>query len=137
MWRPLLALGAGVVLAAGCSGSGNKPASPERDVLVVPLVGDPNAENFCCAYTEGETERFALLDSAKTCIRRHGRDARWIEGPDCLPCCCRAASPPTDPSRPASYALVTPSECSALGVCVTDDVVECAPAPAALRRGGP
>lgn len=130
MRRLLLAVGTVSAFGLACSGV---PAAPDKNVVVVPVVGDPEADHFCCEYTEGDGKRFALVDSAQTCKAQFAaKDGRWVEGPDCLPCCCKTQASPTDPSQGSNYALVTPSECG--GACVTDDVKECDP-PGGRRRG--
>jgi hypothetical protein len=129
--RSLLAGTLGLVLALACTGGTEvtpEPAPPEpTDGIVVVPVEDDGQQHFCCEYTEADKTRFVLLPNARACATRFGdMGGSWVEGPQCLPCCCQTQLSPTDPSQGHRHELTVPSECAGVGQCVSsDDVPEC------------
>ena len=98
----------------------------DKDKVVVVPVDDVDAEHYCCAYAEDGSTKHALTKSPAECNSRFGsKDARWVEGPECIPCCCKSPKNADDPSAGSTYELITPGECAPVGQCVTDDVPEC------------
>jgi hypothetical protein len=125
-----------LVLGLGLACTGGPEVTPEpvpeepepTDTIVVVPVEDDGKQHFCCEYTEGDETRFALLPGARACATRFGdKGGRWVEGPQCLPCCCQTQLSPTDPSQGHRHELTVPSACAGVGQCVSSDVPECEP----------
>jgi hypothetical protein len=130
--RSLLTLSLTVLFALACTGGTEvpEPTPPEpepTDSIVVVPVEDDGEEHFCCEYTEGDETRFVLLPNARACGARFGdKGGRWVEGPQCLPCCCQTQLSPTDPSQGHRHELTVPSACAGVGQCVSSEgVAEC------------
>lgn len=120
-----LACGGGTAPDAPPADPPTDAPAPKDNVVVVP-VEDDGQEHFCCEYTENGQQKLALLPSPRACRARFAdKDARWVEGPQCLPCCCQIPLSPTDPSQGVKHELTVPGECAGRGTCVSSTVPEC------------
>jgi hypothetical protein len=137
------------VLAFGlaCAGGGDsavdaevtppEPAMPSpvtvegeegQDVVVVP-VPEEGAEgtHWCCEYSDGGATKYALADSKTTCDATYGsKSGRWVDGAQCIPCCCKSPNDEGNLDLGYTFALTTPSACAGSGECVPmgDDTCE-------------
>lgn len=110
------------------------PEDPSDGIVVVPVRDDGRA-HFCCEYTESDKQLFAILPNARACANRFGdRGGKWVEGPQCLPCCCEIPLSVTDPSQGTRHELTVPSLCVGSGQCVSANVPECLPKGARPRK---
>lgn len=126
--RITLAVLLSLALSLACGGSAEIEQPPPPDPpqpIVVPIVDD-GREHFCCEYTEDGQQRFELLPHARACLNRFGDlGGKWVEGDQCLPCCCESAVSPTDPSQGVRRELTVPGQCAGVGQCVVSDAPEC------------
>lgn len=86
-------------------------------VVVVPVIGDADAEHHCCAYEGSDgSKKYAVSEGPSDCNDRFGEmKGAWHTGVECMPCCCKAEGAE---GADATYELTTPTSCTAVGECV-------------------
>jgi hypothetical protein len=114
-----------------------------QDVVVVPVTEGTGGPNWCCEYSEGGVTRFALTGGKADCESEFGdRSGRWVDGAQCIPCCCKSPNDEGNLDLGYTYELTTPSSCAGSGTCVADTEATCkggktTAAPRPTPRPGP
>lgn len=118
--------GAVTDLGGATDGATDAPADGgEKTVVVVPVP--EGADSFwCCEHGAEGAKKFALVDGPAACNDQFGADqGRWVQGPECAPCCCRSGE-----GAGQTFELTTPPSCAAVsGTCLAGDAEECGGAP--------
>lgn len=116
---------------AGMCGGGEEPKND--DPVVVPVNDDKNGDddegNWCCEYKDDDgAKQYALTDGPAECNTKYAdNDGRWVDGNQCIPCCCKAPNDPEDAEKGYTHELTTPKSCvSGSGECLAADADECA-----------
>lgn len=107
---------------------GGEEKGEEPQVVIVPVPGDPGGEHWCCEFVEsaGGAKLYALVAGPAECNAKFAdKEGRWMEGPQCTPCCCKSPNDKADPSKGDTYELTTPLTCAGTGVCLAADSKEC------------
>ena len=122
MIRLLLSVGL-VFSLTGCD-SIMGPSEPE--VIVVPVPdggGDKGKEegDFCCKYKGESGDQYALAEGPSECKAKHGDDAEWVSGSQCIPCCCKSPNDAEDEEKGFTFEMTTPTACNATGECTGAD----------------
>ncbi len=129
-----LVLAVTLVFAFGgmCTGGGET----NEDPVVVPVKGDDDDKSdddedegdWCCEYKDGEgSSQYALVDGPAECNTKYGdQDGRYVDGNQCIPCCCKTQKDPEDAEKGDAYELTTPKSCSSAdGECEVADSKNC------------
>jgi hypothetical protein len=132
--RLLLAVTLVFAFGGMCAGGTEEPAN--EDPVVVPVKGDDDAGDdddddgdWCCEYKDGEgSTQYALVDGPAECNTKYGdQDGRYVDGNQCIPCCCKTPKDADDAEKGDAYELTTPKSCSgANGECEVADSEHCA-----------
>lgn len=120
MNRLLLALSVVFAFGAMCTGGAEDEQAVE-DPVVVPVDGDGSADEdegyWCCEYKdEADNTQYALVEGPAECNAKYGaKDGRYVDGNQCIPCCCETDKDADDASKGQVYELTTPKSCSTIG----------------------
>ena len=108
----------------------------DEDPIVVPVKGDDDDKgdddeegDWCCEYKDGEgASQYALVDGPAECNTKYGdQDGRYVDGNQCIPCCCKTQKDADDAEKGDAYELTTPKSCSSAdGECEVADSDNCA-----------
>jgi hypothetical protein len=102
------------------------PNAEGQDVVVVPVPEGAGGPHWCCEYSEGGVTRFALMTGKSDCEAEYGdQSGRWVDGAQCIPCCCKAPNDEGNLDLGYNYELTTPSSCAGTGTCVADSPATC------------
>lgn len=97
-----------------------------QEVVVVPVPEGSAGPHWCCEYTEAGVTRFALMTGKSDCEAEYGdQSGRWVDGAQCIPCCCKAPNDEGNLDLGYNYELTTPSSCAGEGTCVADSAATC------------
>ena len=131
----------------------DKDEEKDKQVIVVPVDGDPQKEYWCCKYQEAaeddgeegddedkdkdkegedapKTYAWALVEGPSECQSLYGsQHGEYVQGNECIPCCCKSPNDPDDNSQGYTFELTTPTSCALSGECVASDSSECKGAP--------
>ncbi len=101
-----------------------------QDVVVVPVPEDGAAgTHWCCEYSDAGVTKYALTTDKLACETTYSaKSARWVDGAQCIPCCCKSPNDAGNLDLGYSYALTTPSTCAGSGECVSMTRDTCGPA---------
>ena len=101
-----------------------------QDVVVVPVpAGSAAGTHWCCEYTDAGVTKYALTTDKLSCETTYStKSARWVDGAQCIPCCCKSPNDAGNLDLGYSFALTTPSACSGSGECTTMTGSTCGPA---------
>lgn len=133
-----LALGVSVLFLLACSGAvtdlggatdaptdGATDGDKDKTVVVVPVPDGGDGKYWCCEHGADGAKKFALVDGPAACNDKFGDDGgRWVEGPECTPCCCKSGEGASE-----TFELTTPTSCAAVGSCLAGDAPECSGGP--------
>lgn len=90
-----------------------------QDVVVVPVPDEGTGTHWCCEYSEGSGTKYALSETKATCESTFGaKGARWTDGAQCIPCCCKSPNDEGNLDLGYTFGLTTPSGCAGSGECV-------------------
>lgn len=109
-------------------GDENEEKDKDKEVVIVPVPGDDGGEHWCCEFVEekGGSKLYALVAGPAECNAKYAeKEGRWVEGPQCTPCCCKSPNDKADASKGDTYELTTPGTCAGTGVCLAADSKEC------------
>ena len=133
MKRMLLAVTLVFAFGGMCTGGGDE--TPDEDPVVVPVKGDDDKGDddddkgdWCCEYKDGDgATQYSLVDGPAECNTKYGdQDGRYVDGNQCIPCCCKTQKDPDDAEKGDAYELTTPKSCSgASGECEVADSEHC------------
>jgi len=120
-----------------------------QDVVVVPVPEEGAAgTHWCCEYTDAGITKYALTTDKLSCETTYStKSARWVDGAQCIPCCCKSPNDAGNLDLGYSFALTTPGSCAGSGECVPmsgatcgapdeDEIVKPRPAPRPSSGGG-
>jgi hypothetical protein len=100
--------------------------APATDVVVVPVTEGSAGPHWCCEYSEAGVTRFAMVAGKADCDAEYGDEGgRWVDGPQCMPCCCKSPNDEGNLDLGYTYELTTPSSCAGSGTCVADTDATC------------
>lgn len=90
-----------------------------QDVVVVPVPEEGSGTHWCCEYSEDGVTKFALTADKSACESSFSsKGARWVDGAQCIPCCCKSPNDEGNLDLGYSFALTTPGACASSGECV-------------------
>jgi hypothetical protein len=103
-----------------------------QDVVVVPVPeGAAAGTHWCCEYSEAGVTKYALTTDKLSCETTYStKNARWVDGAQCIPCCCKSPNDAGNLDLGYSYALTAPSACAGSGECAPMSGTTCGPAAA-------
>jgi hypothetical protein len=101
-----------------------------QDVVVVPVpAGSADGTHWCCEYTDAGVTKYALTTDKLSCETTYStKSARWVDGAQCIPCCCKSPNDAGNLDLGYSFALTTPSACAGSGECAAMTGTTCGPA---------
>lgn len=90
-----------------------------QEVVVVPVPDEGTGTHWCCQYSEDGVNKYALADGKTKCEADYStKGALWVDGAQCIPCCCKSPNDEGNLDLGYTFALTTPSACAGSGECV-------------------